>query len=145
MNATPLEERRALEAILEELTQAWNAGDAQRFAAPFAPEAVQVNIFGAQLRGRQEIAERHDRIFKTIFRESINAFEIIDADLAATNVMLARISSAVTVPHGPLQGELRTIASLVLRRTDTRWEILLFHNTRVAADAVQQPEPPNST
>ncbi|HKU67293.1 MAG TPA: SgcJ/EcaC family oxidoreductase [Candidatus Baltobacteraceae bacterium] len=125
----------ALQAIVAELAQAWNAGDAQRFAARFAWDGEQVNIFGAQLHGRREVAQRHDRIFKTIFRGSTNVFEILDARVISADVIVARVSSVVTVPEGPLQGELRTIASMILQRTAAQWEIVLFHNTRNAPDA----------
>jgi hypothetical protein len=62
---------------------------------------------------------------------------ILDARRLGTDVLLAQISSVVDVPRGPLRGELRTIASVVLRRVhEAHWEIVLFHNTR------QQPGPP---
>lgn len=124
----------ALESILAELAQAWNAGDGVRFAAVFAPGGVQVNIFGTELRGRREIAERHDRIFSTVFRGSTNTLRVIDAQPVAADVLLARVASVVDVPQGPLAGELRTVASLVLRKADGRWEILSFHNTRVVPE-----------
>lgn len=88
----------ALRLIVAELADAWNAGDAHRFAGVFADEGEQVNIFGTQLRGRGEIADRHDRIFKTIFRGSTNTFEIIDSVELSQNVVLARISSTVEIP-----------------------------------------------
>lgn len=126
-----------LREILAELADAWNAGDAHRYAAQFSWDGDQVNIFGLQLHGRREIAERHDRVFKTIFRNSINVLEIVDARIVSADVLAARVSSVVAVPQGPLQGDLRTIASLVLRRAGTQWEIVLFHNTRVSPDAHQ--------
>jgi uncharacterized protein (TIGR02246 family) len=128
----PSADRAALEALVAELAQAWNAGDAARFAAQFAWDAEQVNIFGAQLHGRHGIEVQHDRIFKTVFLGSINALHVADARLVAADVLLARVASSVDVPRGPLQGRLDTMGSLVLLRTGARWEIVLFHNTRVA-------------
>jgi uncharacterized protein (TIGR02246 family) len=132
MNAIDAADRLALESIVSELTAAWNAGDAARFAAPFAEKSEQINIFGNLLAGRTEIAERHDRIFGTIFHGSTNVLQIDNARYVAPDVMVARVSSSVEVPHGPLQGTLQTVASVVLRKTSAGWEIVLFHNTRVA-------------
>lgn len=142
MNELDKDDRDALDAIVNDLARRWNAGDGERFAAPFAPDAEQVNIFGTRLIGRREIAERHIEIFNGIFRESKNDLRVTHARLAGGDIMLAGIVSIVTVPAGPLQGELRTAGSLVLRRrSGARWEILLFHNTReVPADL--QPRPP---
>lgn len=76
-------------------------------------------------------ASRHAHIFASIFRESTNAFRVLDVRSAADGVLLARISSVVDVPRGPLAGRLETIASAVLQRAGDGWEITLFHNTRV--------------
>lgn len=123
-----------LQAIIGELAVSWNAGDGQRFASVFAEDAVQINIFGSQLCGRGEIAERHDHIFKTIFRGSTNSLTLIDARELSADVLVARISSVVRAAPA-VRGELQTVGSLVLQRSQTgRWEIVLFHNTRVASD-----------
>jgi uncharacterized protein (TIGR02246 family) len=134
MNDLTPHDRSALECIVTQLTQAWNAADGERFASVFAADGDQVNIMGEQLIGRDEIRERHAKIFKTVFRESTNVLKILSARYAAANVIVARISSTVTIPHGNLQGELQTMGSLVLRSTGSSWEIILFHNTRVAPD-----------
>lgn len=133
-------DRLSLEAIVERLAAAWNGGDAAGFAAPFAADAQQVNIFGARLIGREEIRARHDEIFKSIFRGSTNVLHVLEARRLAPDVLLAQVSSAVDVPQGPLRGELRTVASLVLHRgRGGDWSIVLFHNTS------QQPGPPINT
>lgn len=122
-----------VERLVSELARAWNTGDAQAFAAVFADDAEQVNIFGRQLHGRIAIAEQHDRIFKTVFRDSTNVFDILDWREVAPGIIFAQISSVVAVPEGPLRGELHTIGSLLLRRaTAGHWDIMLFHNTRVS-------------
>lgn len=132
MNEINPQDRAAVEAIVAELAAAWNAGDARHFAACFSTDAEQVNIFGSRLLGREEIAARHHDVFQTIFRGSANTLAVLDARYAAEDVLLVRLSSTVAVPQGPLSGTLQTIASLVLRKDDGRWHIVLFHNTRVA-------------
>jgi uncharacterized protein (TIGR02246 family) len=134
MNAVSRDDAVALESILAEMEQAWNAGDGARFAAPFAADGVQVNIFGVTLNGREEIAARHESIFKSIFRGSRNTLRIVASRYVDDNILLARMSSLVEVPQGPLRGELKTLASLLFRRTDAGWELMSFHNTRIAAD-----------
>ncbi len=131
MNKLTEVDRRAVQSVLAEMSEAWKAGDSNRFAATFKADAVQVNIFGAQLIGRQQIQERHDRVFRTVFQRSNNALQLIDARYLAPTVILARVLSSVDVPQGPLQGTLVTVASLLLERADERWELTLFHNTRV--------------
>lgn len=133
MNRISPEDFAALESIVAGMERAWNAADGQGFAAAFAMDADQVNIFGDVLNGRPDIAERHDRIFNTIFRGSSNALRLVEARYVNENVVLARMSSTVVVPQGPLAGELRTLASLLFHRTESGWELLTLHNTRVSS------------
>lgn len=121
----------AIESIVATMERAWNAGDAAGFAAPFAVDADQVNIFGSVLRGRQEIADRHDRIFKTIFLGSRNTLRLLETRCVANDVVIARMHSHVDVPQGPLAGELETLGTLIFRKTGQGWELLTFHNTRI--------------
>lgn len=133
-------DRAVLESLADRLARAWNNGDAAAFAAPFAADAQQVNIFGARLVGRDAIRDRHAAIFADVFRASTNVLQILDARRLGPEVLLAQLSSVVEVPHGPLRGTLRTIASIVVRSVrDADCEIVLFHNTR------QQPGPPSNT
>jgi uncharacterized protein (TIGR02246 family) len=125
------EDVAAIESIVAKLERAWNAGDAAGFAAPFAIDGDQVNIFGTVLKGRAEIAERHDRIFKTIFLGSHNTLRLVETRRVSDNVVLARMHSRVDVPQGPLAGELQTLASLLFRKMDEGWELVTFHNTRI--------------
>ena len=53
----------AIRAIHQRMIDAWNAGDAAAFAAPFTDEAGFVAFEGTHLKGRREIASFHQRIF----------------------------------------------------------------------------------
>lgn len=133
MSAIAAADRERIFAIVAHIERAWNDADAVCFAQPFADDGEQVNIFGTTLRDRAEIETRHREIFQTIFRGSRNVLTIEALRLIADGAILARVGSIVEVPEGPLRGTLHTRATLVLRRTATRgWEIVTFHNTRVA-------------
>jgi uncharacterized protein (TIGR02246 family) len=132
-------DRRAIGSIFEQMANAWNAGDAAGFSAHVATDAHLVNIFGTELVGVEQIEERHSRIFETIFKGSKNTLRLINASYVSDGVIVARVSSDLDVPGGPLQGRLQTLASVVLRKSAADWEVVLFHNTRVAQDAGAAP------
>ena len=58
----------AIRAIHQRMIDAWNAGDAAAFAAPFTDEANFVAFEGTQLKGRREIAAFHQQIFDTVVK-----------------------------------------------------------------------------
>ncbi len=135
MNTIAPADISALKAVIARMEAAWNAGDAARFSEPFAPDGDQINIFGAHLENRSEIASRHDIVFKTIFLGSRSSLRLVDARRVTSEVILARVHSTVEIPCGPLQGKLETLGSLVFRKTHVGWELVTFHNTRIAPDA----------
>jgi uncharacterized protein (TIGR02246 family) len=58
----------AIRAIHQRMIDAWNAGNAEAFAAPFTDEADFVAFEGTHLKGRREIASFHQRIFDTVVK-----------------------------------------------------------------------------
>ncbi len=58
-------DENAIRAIHQRMIDAWNAGDAAAFAAPFTDEANFVAFEGTHLKGRREIASFHQQIFDT--------------------------------------------------------------------------------
>ena len=64
------------------LEAAWNAGDGDAFAAPFAADADFVNVRAEHHRGRQAIAAGHTAIFRSIYAGSTNQY-IVEIGTAA--------------------------------------------------------------
>ena len=58
----------AIRAIHQRMIDAWNAGDAAAFAAPFTDEADFVAFEGTHLKGRREITAFHQQIFDTVVK-----------------------------------------------------------------------------
>jgi uncharacterized protein (TIGR02246 family) len=136
MNTISSADRAAVARMITEMEAAWNAGDGARYASAFALDGDQVNIFGAHLKDRDEVARRHDAVFKSIFLNSLVRFQLIEARDVSADVILARVRTVVDVPGGPLVGTVETVASLVLRKASSGLEIVTFHNTRVTPDAL---------
>ncbi len=114
------------------LTAAWNAGDAEAFAARFAPDAEFINIFGMLIVGREAVAAQHARIFATIYKGTTVDFQAVTARSLAPEVIHAVISGRLEVREGPMAGVIPTLINAVLVRDGQGWSVAAFHNTRVA-------------
>ena len=128
MNQT---DRTAIDALVHTLATAWNAGDGDAFAAPFAEDADFVNVRAEHHRGRQAIAGGHSFIFRGIYAGSTNQYVVKTARLLTDDVALAHVDAVLEVPAGPLAGRLHALYSIVLVRAGTGWQIASFHNTLV--------------
>lgn len=114
------------------LTAAWNAGDAEAFAARFAADAEFINIFGMLFVGRESVAAQHARIFSTIYKGSIVDFQPVTARVLAPEVIHTVLSARLDVREGPMAGVVPTLMNAVLGRDGEGWSVASFHNTRVA-------------
>ena len=117
--------------ILEQLEQAWNAGDGAAFGAPFADESDFVNVRGEHHRGADNIAHGHQAIFDSIYAGSTVRFRLdIARPLAGT--ILAVASSTLDAPSGPLKGIHNARFTMVIAEQGDDWRVTAFHNTLVA-------------
>jgi uncharacterized protein (TIGR02246 family) len=131
-------DREALHNIVGALESAWNAMDAEAFAAPFAEDADFVNIRGEHFRGRPAIAAGHVALFRGIYAGSTNQYTVEDARLLRPEVALVRVRSALGVPRGPFAGRHGARFTLVLTKQRHGWEITSLHNT---LEAGVEPHP----
>jgi len=77
MNSNPTQaqssnsaDEKAIRAIHDRMIDAWNAGDAAAFIAPFRGDADFVAFEGTHLRGREQMLAFHKRIFDTVVKGS---------------------------------------------------------------------------
>jgi uncharacterized protein (TIGR02246 family) len=122
--------------IVGRLEQAWNTGDGDAFAAPFAEDADFVTVRGEFFRTRPSIAQGHRLIFSTIYKDSVNRIELLRARAIGGGLIVAHARATLSVPGGPLAGEHRAVMSMLLVQVDGGWEIETFHNT------FRMPSPP---
>jgi uncharacterized protein (TIGR02246 family) len=60
----------AVRAVMARLREAWERGDGQAYASLFSEDAQYVTAPGERMRGRKSIADSHQEIFNTFFKET---------------------------------------------------------------------------
>ena len=121
----------AIRAIHQRMIDAWNAGDAAAFAAPFTDEANFVAFEGTHLKGRREIASFHQRIFDTVVKGTRVQGEVKFVRLL--NAVLGVMHSVVRVT---LQGQTEASPSrdsmqlTVVAKRDGKWRSEGLMNAR---------------
>ncbi len=136
----------AIHAIVQELRDAWNRGDAQAFATHFAGDGSFTNVVGMQTYGKAPFLKQHQRIFSTIYKGSHNEFTLGTLRFVRPDVAIADVDSVlsktVARPPGILaypDGSVHTRLQLVLSREHGTWQIDAFHN--VAMNPAVPAEP----
>ena len=119
----------ALRENVRQLEAGWNAKSGADFAKPFAEDADYVVINGAQIKGRDAIAEGHQRIFDTIYKVSTLSYAIKQVRMLRADVAVVHVSAHLKTA----QGEGDAVITLVMTKENGAWKIAAFQNTGVAA------------
>ena len=123
------QERTALTAVVRQMEDGWNAGDARAFAAPMADAIDFITIRADHLQGRQAVIDSHLDVLANFYAGSTNHFHVEALRMLREDVALAHIRAVLESPSGPLQGRHEATFSLVLTREGERWEAAAFHIT----------------
>ncbi len=137
----------AVRNIIQEEIAAWNAGDAVAYSRHFAADGTFTNIRGQFFTGREAFIERHDFIFKGIYRgttlkQDVVSLKFVRPDVAVVEVLTAlsgiqKLSPGTTADA---KGRLRTRLLQVMVKDGGEWKIVAYHNTDVKSD-VPVPDP----
>jgi uncharacterized protein (TIGR02246 family) len=125
----------AVDQLLGELAEAWNAGDARAYAARFSPDVTFTNSDGSVDLGRDEVVRRAGEAFQGVLAGTklalaVRKLRLVRPDVAIVDLDL-RISGMPVPPPGAGDGpggELRTSLLLVLLEEDDGWWITAHHN-----------------
>ena len=125
----------AVDQLLGELAEAWNAGDARAYAARFSPDVTFTNSDGTIDLGRDEVVRRAGDAFRGVLAGTkltlaVRKLRLVRPDVAVVDLNL-RISGMPVPPSGAgggPGGELHTSLLLVLLEEDDGWWITAHHN-----------------
>ena len=114
-----------IRSLVDAFVDAWNAGDGEACAQPFAADADFTAITGLKVRGREAIARGHVEILSTMYRgtridATVEGIRFLRPDVAVADItMIGR--------HFPF-GLSRTMLLVVATREDGNWSIAVFRN-----------------
>ncbi|MFE9455145.1 SgcJ/EcaC family oxidoreductase [Streptomyces sp. NPDC006739] len=118
-----------VEEFLERVRQAWDAGDATRYAAQFAEDASYVIFMGDAMFGRAAIAQTHHEVFTRWQKGTRMTVKPIDVRMPDES------TAVVTTVGGIGKGgrvDVDKFQTFTLRRRDGRWECVAFQNTEMS-------------
>ncbi|KZB85444.1 SgcJ/EcaC family oxidoreductase [Amycolatopsis regifaucium] len=133
------ESRTAVLAVLSELAQAWNDGDAAAYARLFTEDADYVTFFGVNMPGRALIESAH----RSLFEGPLKGSKLVDGG-GEPKVRFIRPDVAIVVAGGgssqaddkPEPGRESTLTYVLVKESDG-WRVASFQNTRVSDPAAR--------
>ena len=122
----------AVRENVRQLESGWNAKSGASFAKPFAEDADYVVINGMQIKGRGAIAEGHQHIFDTVYKESVLSLSVKQVRMLRADVAVVHVSGRLKTTRGADAQEGDAVITLVMTKEGGAWEIVAFQNTAVS-------------
>jgi uncharacterized protein (TIGR02246 family) len=111
---------------------AWNKHDAATLDQSFVEDCDFVNVFGEWISGRNKLVKTHATLFAGPFRESHKHFTVEKIRFVRPDVAVVHVRGRNTDHDGKLlEGDLGTIAVLVMVKDRGKWWIVTGQNTEV--------------
>jgi len=124
-------DRIAVRDLYQQLLEGWNQGDSAAFSAPFAEDGDLVGFDGTHLKGRGEIAQFHEPLFRNWLKDARLVGEVRDLRFLAPDVVLLHAVGQTILPgHLDPSPERDSVQTLVAIKRSGAWRLAAFQNTR---------------
>jgi uncharacterized protein (TIGR02246 family) len=125
-------DERRIRDLTQQLAEAWNRNDGAAYAAAFTEDCDYVAFDGTHLRGREQNARHHDRLFDGVLRGTRLVYEDVSVRFLTPDVAVMHGYGSVLMPwQSTVPRSRRSIQTYVVVKQDGAWRIAAFHNTRV--------------
>jgi uncharacterized protein (TIGR02246 family) len=137
----------AVRKIIHHQVAAWNKGDAEAYSRRFATDGTFTNILGMFYTGHEAFCERHEQIFKGVFRGTTKQEDVVSIKFWRPDVAVVETLQTIsgiqkffpgTTPDA--KGRLRTRLLQIMVKDNGEWKIAVYHNVDVKP-GVSVPEP----
>jgi uncharacterized protein (TIGR02246 family) len=127
------EDEAAIRENVRQMESGWNAKSGAQFARPFAEDADYVVVNGMYLKGREAIAQSHQGIFDTIYKESTVSLSVKQVRMLRPDVAVVHVTATNRYKRDGEAQVAEAILTLVMTKESGGWTIAAFQNTYVKA------------
>lgn len=124
--------------LYQRLIAGWNESDADAMAAAMAPDGLMVGFDGSQMDGPSAIASELGHTFAdhetATHVTKVRAVKSLSADAA----VLHAVAGMVPPGGSEIMPDRNAIQTVVARRDDDAWSVVLFQNTPARFDGRQE-------
>jgi len=115
----------AVDQLVGEIAEAWNAGDARAYGARYCPDGTFTNTDGTLDQGRDEVVRTAESAFQGVLAGTKFSTAVRKVRLVRPDVAVVDLDTRVSGMPG---GDVRISQMLVLVEEDDRWWITAQHN-----------------
>jgi uncharacterized protein (TIGR02246 family) len=118
-------------ALLGQMQQSWNNGNAKAFGAVFGEQADFIDLMGGHNVGQQAITQVHTALFANAYKGSKIEYKIEKQKPLAPTVMVLFLRMKLTMQRDGKPVEMLARPTLTLLKTQQGWRVAVYQGTRV--------------
>ena len=119
---------KEIKKVFDGLSDAWEQADGNAWGNYFSENADFTVWFGLHLKGRKEISEGHQWVFKTVYPNTRYEFTITNINFLKPDIAIVHLNADVIKSGESLPEDPHTLPVAVLQKLDNNWKIVMFHN-----------------
>jgi len=132
-------DERHIRKIFKELSDAWNTGDAKRFASLFTEDCDYITLRGEHIKGRKNNEKFHMELFRTFLKDTILVSELKKIKFISKDVAVAHCLGLVKSQWSRRSTKKR-LSTNVLVKINGEWKIEAFHNCKIKKAGIVEKE-----
>jgi uncharacterized protein (TIGR02246 family) len=121
----------SIRAEIKNLEDGWAKKDGNLFAKPFAENADYVVVNGNHLKGKKAIAEGHQFIFDSFYKETFIKADIQSIRYIRPDIALVHVAGHMTGKSNGQVVDTKSFMTMTMEKTASGWQIAAFQNTAV--------------
>lgn len=125
----------AIRAVIQNMADAWTAGDGKKLGDLFFADADFTVWNGMFLNGRESIALGHQQIFDTFYKDTKLQMKIRKIRFLNGATAIVHTTGVVVKKSEEFPAEPQVVPVFVLSREKGKWRIVAFQNTRIERTA----------
>ncbi len=130
-SADHTKDEKSIREIVQNIQDAWTAGDSVKFADQFTDDVDYTVWNGIQIRGREENIAGHKQIFETIYKGTQLKADVRKIRFLTDNVAAVHLEGNLYKDGKLFAGQPTVVPVMIFMKEDAKWKVVVFQNTPI--------------
>lgn len=125
------ENEKAIRQVVQNLKDAWRAGDGKKFAAEFTEDSDFTVWNGMYLNGREANEKGHQQIFDTFYKGTEIRSEVRKIRFLTDEIAVVHLQSEMFKDGKKIEDVPKVVPLMILQKQNGKWKVVVFQNTPI--------------
>ncbi len=125
------EDEKAIRQVVQNISDAWAAGDGVKYADNFTDDVDYTVWNGYRINGREENIKGHQEIFDTFYKGTKIQMEITKLRFLTDDVVIVHLQGKMYKESKRVEDVPSVVPLMVFKKVNGKWRVAVFQNTPI--------------